>query len=200
MKKTLILGLALALGITTVCAASPLKNYDSGKVAVDVGFTVPTSNKYEGVSVGSKKTSPYAGVTVGLGKSTAVNYKWNQYKNSGSNKVEAQQLNLMYKVLPVLDVYAGYVNSDVKLYGHSRSRNSGQIGLQGRVELPLMCTLWGKAGVGNKLNSYEIGVSHSLVANVELNLSYYDNKFKNSAPGSLDVKTKGVNVGMTVKF
>lgn len=104
MKKTLILSLALALGITTVCAASPLKNYNAGKVAVDLGLNVPTSNTYEGHSVGSKKTSPYAGITVGLGSNTAVNYKWNQYKNSGSNKVEAQQLNLMYKVLPVLDV------------------------------------------------------------------------------------------------
>lgn len=67
---------------------------------------MPTNNNYEGASVGSKKTAPYAGITVGLGGKTAVNYKWNQYKNSGSTKVEAQQLNLMYKVLPVLDVYA----------------------------------------------------------------------------------------------
>ena len=55
MKKTLILSLALALGITTVCAASPLKNYNAGKVAVDLGLNVPTSNTYEGHSVGSKK-------------------------------------------------------------------------------------------------------------------------------------------------
>lgn len=48
MKKTLILSLALALGITTVCAASPLKNYNAGKVAVDLGLNVPTSNTYEG--------------------------------------------------------------------------------------------------------------------------------------------------------
>ena len=36
MKKTLILSLALALGITTVCAASPLKNYNAGKVAKEL--------------------------------------------------------------------------------------------------------------------------------------------------------------------
>lgn len=100
MKKTLIVTLALALGLTTVCAASPLKNYDAGKVALDLGLTVPTNNNYEGASVGSKKTAPYAGITVGGPGKTAVNYKWNQYKNSGSTKVEAQQLNLMYKVLP----------------------------------------------------------------------------------------------------
>ena len=183
MKKTLILSLALALGITTVCAASPLKNYNAGKVAVDLGLNVPTSNTYEGHSLGSN---------------TAVNYKWNQYKNSGSNKVEAQQLNLMYKVLPVLDVYAGYVDSDIKLHGDSRSRSSGQVGVQGRVELPFLCTLWGRAGVGNKLNSYEIGLSRTLVSNVELNLSYYDNKFKDSAPGGSDVKTKRVEMVETI--
>lgn len=96
----------------------------------------------------------------------------------------------MYKVLPVLDVYAGYVNSDVKLHGDSRSRNSGQVGVQGRVELPFLCTLWGRAGAGNKLTSYEIGLSRTLVSNVELNLSYYDNKFKNSAPAASMLKQK----------
>ena len=54
--------------------------------------------------------------------------------------------------------------------------------------------------MGNKLNGYEIGLSRTLVSNVELNLSYYDNKFKDSAPGGSDVKTKGVNMGVTVKF
>ena len=44
MKKTLILSLALALGITTVCAASPLKNYNAGKVAVDLGLMKDTAS------------------------------------------------------------------------------------------------------------------------------------------------------------
>lgn len=200
MKKTMIFALALALGVSAVCAASPLKNYGSGKVAIDFGLNTPTSNTYEGTSVGSKKSSPYAGVTVGLSDKTALNYKWNQYKNSGSTKVQAQQLNFMYKVIPELDLYAGYVNSDVDLHGSSRSRDSLQFGVQGRVELPFLCTLWGRAGVGTKVNGYEIGVSRSLLSNMELNLSYYDNKFRNSAPGNSDVKTKGVNLGMTVKF
>ena len=75
MKKTLILSLALALGITTVCAASPLKNYNAGKVAVDLGLNVPTSNTYEGHSVGSKKTSPYAVAAIPLSTTNGINTK-----------------------------------------------------------------------------------------------------------------------------
>ena len=70
MKKDINFKLSTGLGITTVCAASPLKNYNAGKVAVDLGLNVPTSNTYEGHSVGSKKTSPYAGITVA----------WQQYR------------------------------------------------------------------------------------------------------------------------
>ena len=58
----------------------------------------------------------------------------------------------------------------------------------------LFSVLYGQSRRGNKLNSYEIGLSRTLVSNVELNLSYYDNKFKDSAPGGSDVKTKGVNM------
>ena len=58
MKKTLILSLALALGITTVCAASPLKNYNAGKVAVDLGLNVPTSNTMKDTASAAKKRLP----------------------------------------------------------------------------------------------------------------------------------------------
>ena len=176
------------------------QNYNAGKVAVDLGLNVPTSNTYEGHSVGSKKSVSLCRYHRRPWQQYRCQLQMESIQNSGSNKVEAQQLNLMYKVLPVLDVYAGYVDSDIKLHGDSRSRSSGQVGVQGRVELPFLCTLWGRAGVGNKLNSYEIGLSRTLVSNVELNLSYYDNKFKDSAPGGSDVKTKGVNMGITVKF
>ena len=98
----------------------------------------------------------------------------------------------MYKVLPVLDVYAGYVDSDVKLHGDSRSRSSGQVGVQGRVELPFLCTLWGRAGVGNKLNSYEIGLSRTLVSNVELNLSTMTTNSKILLPAAATSKPKAL--------
>ena len=58
MKKTLILSLALALGITTVCAASPLKNYNAGKVAVDLGLNVLPAILMKDTASAAKKHLP----------------------------------------------------------------------------------------------------------------------------------------------
>ena len=89
MKKTLILSLALALGITTVCAASPLKNYNAGKVAVDLGLNVPTSNTYEGHSVGSKKNVSLCRYHRRPWQQYRCQLQMESIQNSGSNKVEA---------------------------------------------------------------------------------------------------------------
>ena len=105
----------------------------------------------------------------------------------------------MHKVLPQVAAYAGYINTRTNVNGTSGSGNSGQIGLQARVDIPLLFTIWGQAGIGNKLNSWEIGISKPLLNNFDLNLSYYDNTFKDLSQGG-HAKARGINAGVTVKF
>ena len=202
MKKLSTIAAVAALAALAVCstaAASPLKNYNPGAVGVSVGGNIPTSMYFSDYSTHGKSSSWYGDATLGLGHNTALNYRYNLYKTKDSSKVKFQQTNLMYKVLPVLSAYAGYVNTTADVDGRSKSTNSGQIGLQARVDLPLLFTVWGRAGVGNKLNTMEIGVSKPLLNNLEVDLSYYDNKFKKLSQGG-SATTRGINAGLTLNF
>ena len=104
---TILCAVVLASGTS----AAPLKNYDRGHFAIEVGGTLPTNLHFSDYGHPKKATSMYGGGTVGLGGQTAVNYRFNQFRTSGSEKITAQQVNLMYKVLPPVSVFAGYLNA-----------------------------------------------------------------------------------------
>lgn len=180
-------------------SASPLKNYEKGHFAIDAGGTIPTDLHFSDFQNPKKAAGYYFGGTAGLGGNTALNYRLNQYRTTGSQRITVNQLNLMHKVIPQVAAYAGYVNTRTNVNGTSGSDNSGQIGLQARVDIPLLFTIWGQAGIGNKLNSWEIGISKPLLNNFDLNLSYYDNTFKDLSQGG-NAKARGINAGVTVKF
>lgn len=199
--------LASILAITAVlvgtgvplASASPLKNLEPGKVAIDLGYSSPTSVNFTDHNNDGKKGTVYGGVTVGVAHKTGVNYKYNEFKSNSSNKAIVQQLNLIYNVAPHVNVYGGLVNAKTTVSDDSHTNNSGQIGLQGSFDIPLFCTVYGSVGVGNKMNSWEIGLSKALVNNLDLNLSYSDYRLKDINQGG-DLKTRGINVGLTLKF
>lgn len=200
MKK-LALALAaccLATSIGTTAFASPLKNYNAGKIAVDAGISLPSSIEGGNYKM-SKSDSTYFGATAGIGSNMALNYKWNNYK-ADQGKTRAQQFNLMYKLVPGISAYAGYLNTDTSTDFGGKTKNSGQIGLVAAYDIPLLFTVWGNVGLGNKNGGYEIGISKPIFNNVELNASYYDQKFDDALGDEKDMKAKGVNLGLTVKF
>ena len=193
-----------AAAIMTVCFstsafAAPLKNYDVGKFAVDAGITFPSSLKGGNYKM-SKSDSSYYGATVGIGKRMALNYQWDKYKGSDGD-LTAQQFNLMYQLLPNVSAYAGWLgaDADTERYG-GKKKNSAHAGLQAHFDIPLLFTVWGNVGVGTKSSAYEIGITKPLFNNIELNLSYYDGKFKEILDDGEDMKAKGVQMGVTVKF
>ena len=200
MKK-LALALAaccLATSIGTTAFASPLKNYNAGKIAVDAGISLPSSIEGGNYKM-SKSDSTYFGAPAGIGSNMALNYKWNNYK-ADQGKTRAQQFNLMYKLVPGISAYAGYLNTDTSTDFGGKTKNSGQIGLVAAYDIPLLFTIWGNVGLGNKNDGYEIGISKPIFNNVELNASYYDQKFDDALGDDKDMKAKGVNLGLTVKF
>ena len=84
MKSThALLAFGAAICLASTCSlsayASPLKNYDAGKVAIDAGITLPSSLKGDNYKF-SKSNSTYLGATVGIGQKTALNYICNNYK------------------------------------------------------------------------------------------------------------------------
>ena len=200
MKKSLSLlsAAVMVMAVSTSTFASPLKNYDAGHFAVDAGVTIPSSLKGDNYRF-SKTDSTYLGATAGIGSSMALNYKWNNYK-ADEAKTRTQQFNLMYKLLPGVSAYAGYLNADTSSDFGGKTQNSGQVGLSAAYDIPLLFTVWGNVGLGNKNSGYEIGLSKPILSNVELNASYYDQKFNDALGDDKDMKAKGVNLGVTVKF
>ncbi len=201
MKKfAFALGACLlaAAALSSAAFASPLKNYDAGHFAVDAGISLPSSLKGCNYKM-SKSDSAYFGATAGIGNDMALNYKWNNYKGS-QGKTRVQQVNLLYKLLPGLSAYAGYINADTSTDFGGKTKNSGQVGLSAAYDIPLLFTVWGNVGVGNKNSGYEIGISKPILNNLEVNASYYDQKFDDALGDDGDMKAKGVNLGLTVKF
>ncbi|MBQ8690622.1 MAG: TonB-dependent receptor [Phascolarctobacterium sp.] len=184
---------------STSAFAAPLKNYDVGKFAVDAGITFPSSLKGGNYKM-SKSDSSYYGATVGIGKRMALNYQWDKYKGSDGD-LTAQQFNLMYQLLPNVSAYAGWLGADADVdFGNGKKKNSAHAGLQAHFDIPLLFTVYGNVGVGTKSNAYEIGISKPLFNNIELNLSYYEGKFKDVIDGDEEMRAKGVQMGVTVKF
>ena len=184
---------------STSAFAAPLKNYDVGKFSVDAGITFPSSLKGGNYKM-SKSDSSYYGATVGIGKRMALNYQWDKYKGSDGD-LTAQQFNLMYQLLPNVSAYAGWLGADADVdFGNGKKKNSAHAGLQAHFDIPLLFTVYGNVGVGTKSNAYEIGISKPLFNNIELNLSYYDGKFKDVIDGDEEMRAKGVQMGVTVKF
>jgi hypothetical protein len=193
-----------AAAIMTACFstsafAAPLKNYDAGKFAIDAGITFPSSLEGGNYKM-SKSDSSYYGATVGISKRMAVNYNYDQFKGSDGD-LTAQQFNLMYQVLPNVSAYAGWLGAeaDTDKYG-GKKKNSGHIGLQAHFDIPLLFTVWGNVSAGTKSTAYEIGITKPLFNNIELNLSYYDGKYEELLNDGEDMKAKGVQMGVTVKF
>ena len=184
---------------STNAFAAPLKNYDAGKFAIDAGITFPSSLEGGNYKM-SKSDSSYYGATVGIGKRMAVNYNYDQFKGSDGD-LTAQQFNLMYQVLPNVSAYAGWLGAeaDTDKYG-GKKKNSGHIGLQAHFDIPLLFTVWGNVSAGTKSTAYEIGITKPLFNNIELNLSYYDGKYEELLNDGEDMKAKGVQMGVTVKF
>ena len=192
-----------AAAIMTACFstsafAAPLKNYDAGKFAIDAGVTLPSTLKGGNYKM-SKSDSGYYGATVGIGKRMAVNYNYDQFKG-GDGDLTAQQFNLMYQLLPNVSAYAGWVGAEADTNFGGKKKNSAHAGLQAHFDIPLLFTVWGNVSAGTKSTAYEIGISKPLFNNIELNLSYYDGKYKDLLADDAEMKAKGVQMGVTVKF
>lgn len=198
-KLILAAGLVAAMSLASVASASPLKNYDAGKIAVDAGISLPSSVDVDTYAHISKNNSSYFGATTGIGKNMALSYKWNNFKGDDT-QTKAQQFNLQYKLLPGIAAYTGYLHANTEMGNSDKTNGSGQVGLIASYDIPLLFTVWGNVSYGTDNKGYEIGVSKPLLNNIELNASYYDHTFGDAVDGNKDLQTKGVNLGLTVKF
>lgn len=194
-------GIILAACFGSVAQAGPLSNYDAGRFEIHAGGNIPNSTE-TGNHKMRKKNSAYFGGTVGLGSNVGLNYKWDELKGRLA-RMRAQEVNLMYRFIPCVSFYAGYLNADAKSTswrGNGYRRNSAHVGLQADVNVPELFDVWANFAYGSKHNYYEIGLSKPIIPNIDFDVSYYHQKYDDALRGDDTFKGRGIKVGLTVKI
>jgi outer membrane immunogenic protein len=202
MKK--ILAAVVAAGLLPVCVAgaSPMTDITPGKVQIDANVTVGSSikGKRDGHTVDFDGDTRYrAGATVGIGDNLALDYVYSAHEGDDDASVQSHQVNLVYQFNPYLYGFGGYVRNRADHRDYTDNTNGFQVGAIGRLPLTDRLTGWGKVGYGNTITQYEVGMGYAITDNWEANVSYNDSKYKDFS-GDTDVKTHGVNVGVSYKF
>lgn len=141
------------------------------------------------------------------------------------SRVQADEFNLLYKLNPNLSLFAGAIkvkatitwNGTVDYYhglGHdidqvegsdSRSVTGYQLGLIAATKLGDKMTGWTTIGLGNKVESWEVGIGYPLAENLDLDLAYSHVRYKGLKAAvfgfNLDsVTASGLGIGLTYKF
>ncbi len=212
----IIVGLSM---ISSVSFASPLMDYSKGKTSVDINFYpsidshLTNTSGYDQSPKGKSDNFEW-GLTTGLGNNFAVQFRqFNPETKTFDNgsidesvKVLTKEFNVLYSLNKNLSVFVGYqwakLQDNIPDYSISTSKNRTQFGLNASTSIDPQTNLFGIVGVGNDLTNYEIGISHNIAPQLELNVSYRDLHIKN-VPGD-DTKRsaeyKGMGYGVIYKF
>jgi len=220
MKKICILTAGIVLIAANVFAA-PQTDIAQGKTAIDIGaFNAKDSMTLMGNDIDfGNKTNINFGVTTGISDKYAVQYKYNSldsghYTNAvvdTSMKIKTQEFNVLYKLTKNTDAFIGVHKFSGTLYVHTANvsgdfdnKNKMQIGVTTTVPLGEKLNAWGTLSAGDNLISGELGVSHPLNKNTDLNLYYRYTKEKdltlNGVPYNYDIENNGFGLGVTMKF
>lgn len=218
MKKACLTALLL-LSLSGAAVAAPLTDYSAGKTSIDISYMPNLDLSVDGDSTDGKSKSVDVGVTFGLGNNLALQYIHNSaktdttYLSSSLNfkdEITVQQFNILYKVAENASVFAGYTQAKDDLVTSigtfsGKSIKGYQVGLQGNLPINGKLSSYGIISAGNKITSYELGLTQQINTNLDVNLFYKNLKYKdleyNDEPDyKFDGKADGVGIGITYKF
>lgn len=134
MKKKVLLTLAAAMAVSSVSFASPLSNYDQGKLAIDLNTSIsPKVELSSGDLSGNDdaKNRLGAAVTYGLGDKWAVQYKYldnksktyayediapGDYESGTLNaQLSSHEFNVLYQLDPNISAFVGWTKASAKV-------------------------------------------------------------------------------------
>ncbi|SDF77188.1 hypothetical protein [Sporomusa acidovorans] len=229
MKKTAILAMTTAAILTaSVGLAAPLTDYSKGKTSIDVTWRQSDINAKSQLFNDDldKQDNLDYGITTGLGNKFAVQYNYYnakskdttfstsfvdsgtyEYKENGSLKT--QEFNVLYKIDKALSAYVGVAQIKGTMYSDGYDFTSGkenklQFGLIGSAKLFDKTTAYAQVGVASDFYKWKLGVSQEIAPNLELNVDYSRAQAKNmnfdGGVGAVDITTKGLGFGLSLKF
>ena len=206
MKKKVLSALIATMVVGSVTAMAAPSEIQEGKWDVTIGTSVSPNAEYEGYDIDGR-SGFYGNITYGMDDNWAIQYDYSHYgysfreiNGSGKHKGkgDASEVNILYKLNPNLNVYAGYVYYGENIGGVGFHNDGYQIGLQGWYPIADKVNLFGKIGFGNNNQIYELGATYALADKWGLDLSYrwaeYEDEF------ACDYQFNGVRAGISTTF
>ena len=137
-------------------------------------------------------------VTYVLNDKVDVQYDNNNTKaSSNGDRVNEHGLRAIYHFNPYVSAFGGATKVDTKFAGHRDHDWGGQVGLEGRVPIADKVTGFGSVGIGDDVNTYEIGVGYNFNENLDAHVKYRRDDID---VNNYDDDVKGWQVGMGYKF
>lgn len=192
MKKLVILMAAVLLLTAAPVCASPLQDFSSGRLAVDLNWK-PYS--FSGGNAGE------FGVTAGLGGDWAIAYRQISLDTAGyarDYRVQSREINLIRRLGDGFQFYVG----------HSRTgggagiaaKNVLQAGVIAARKLGERFTLYTILGGGKNVANVEFGLSYQLNPHLELTSTYRHLTVERIGEGASRHNYRGFGLGLTWKI
>jgi opacity protein-like surface antigen len=194
MKKT-ILSLALMTMLATgaVAMAAPLQNPQAGEFKLNLNYG------FSQKEAGHDAHSRFAGgdLTYGVGHNLSLQYANNMTRSDDSRKIDEHLFSGIYQVSQYISAYGGitYVKTDFPQ--SDRHATGYQVGLKGQLPLTDRITGFASVGVGDDVNSYEVGMGYAFNNGWDAHLKYRRSSID---VDNYDDSVKGWQVGMGYKF
>ena len=197
MKKVFTAALVATLvsaGAMVYAAGTPVQNRQTGDLKVDLnyGFNQKMGHR--------DARSHFSGgdATYVLNDKVDVQYDNNNTKaSSNGDRVNEHGLRAIYHFNPYVSAFGGATKVDTKFAVHREHDWGGQVGLEGRVPIADKVTGFGSVGIGDDVNTYEIGVGYNFNENLNAHVKYRRDDID---VNNYDDDVKGWQVGMGYKF
>ncbi len=195
MKKTVVLTAAFMAAMAVTAFAAPMGSTELGDVRVDLnyGFSqdVGPVDGDSGIVGGD--------VTVGLGGNWAF-----QYENytvgidfPGADNAEEHHFRALYKLTPNVGVFAGVTHANIADGDGNPDSTGFQAGVVGQIDLTDDVFAWGSVGLGNDINTYELGVGYNVTPQLDVHVLYRESSHDYEY---VDDDIKGWQVGLGYQF
>ena len=192
MKKLIIAAILAALAVTSAAMAAPLRDPQPGDLKANANYGF--DQKEGGRSAKSRLTG--GDVTYVLNNHWDIQYVNNYTKGDNDNKINENYLVGNYRLTPYLSAYAG--GSYVKTQTYNTTKSYGyQVGIKGQLPLAARWQGFASVGVGDDVNTYEVGVGYDITPNWDAHVKYRSSSVD---VDNYDDDVKGWQVGMGYKF
>lgn len=194
MKKKCIMSTIMAcLVLGAPAMAAPLQQPQPGDLKVNINYGLQQKEGNHAANhhfVGGD-------VTYVLSPKWGIQYQNNYVRGNTGNRVSEHVLTGDYYINEQLTAFAGGTYVQAEKAGVSKNSYGYQWGVKGQMQLPFHLQGYARIGVGNKINSYTVGVGYEVLPGIDAHLQYRRSRIRTAG---YDDSVHGVQVGMGYKF